>query len=226
MNASVENYNGVIREANGLDRNVRYYPGELIMAKEPITVIQCDLTYHIRETLPRGSDDILFSIATEFKIIDVQLGKSVEWLESDSIRTRIPMYPFTIHTYAITGVPLDVDDCDEPITFLIPVDYDYYNRVKKDIVPAIKSALSKISADGIVLNNRDTWSIFYRLRDFVATPQSLFALTSHSAQGSSFEKVYVDVGNILSMAKYDKDSALRSLYVAVSRASKNVILTF
>jgi len=47
-------------------------------------------------------------------------------------------------------------------------------------------------------------------------------MTVHKSQGSTFENVFVDAEDIL--ANPNREEALRCLYVAVSRASHNVIV--
>lgn len=67
------------------------------------------------------------------------------------------------------------------------------------------------------------WEAFSRLRDAWASVSYLYAITAHGAQGSTFENVFVNQGDIL--RNPDAQERYRVLYVACSRPSKRLILT-
>lgn len=68
------------------------------------------------------------------------------------------------------------------------------------------------------------WKMKNEFEDSFAKLRPVHAVTSHKSQGSTFQKVFVDADDILSIP--DKKLALRSLYVAVSRASKKVAIKY
>ena len=66
------------------------------------------------------------------------------------------------------------------------------------------------------------WDEFWSFKDSFHDIRPCHAITTHKSQGSTYENVFVDVADI---AKNPNTSeALRMLYVAVSRASKRVML--
>ena len=66
------------------------------------------------------------------------------------------------------------------------------------------------------------WGEFWKLKNAIADLRPCHAITVHRAQGSTFQNVFIDSQNILSNP--NRQEALQCLYVAVTRAAKNVIL--
>ena len=66
------------------------------------------------------------------------------------------------------------------------------------------------------------WLAYYGLLEYYADLRPTTALTAHKSQGSTFRNVFVDVRDIYS--NRIKSAADRALYVAITRASKNVFL--
>ena len=71
-------------------------------------------------------------------------------------------------------------------------------------------------------NNHGPWGAFWRLKNAMADLRPCHAITVHRSQGSTFQNVFIDSENIL--ANPNRQEALQCLYVAITRASKNVIL--
>lgn len=67
-----------------------------------------------------------------------------------------------------------------------------------------------------------SWGAFWDAKESVIDVRPCHAMTSHRSQGSTYETVFVDVQDIL--ANPNEKEALRCLYVAASRAKRNVIL--
>jgi len=67
------------------------------------------------------------------------------------------------------------------------------------------------------------WRDYYELRGSYAEVRPAYCLTAHKSQGSTFDNVFVDAGDI--WANRNKKEALKCLYVAVSRAKNNLIVT-
>lgn len=66
------------------------------------------------------------------------------------------------------------------------------------------------------------WGKLFRLEENFLDVRSGYASTVHSAQGSSYDKVFVDLVNMAGC--YDPDTHRRMLYVAISRAKEEVIV--
>ena len=88
---------------------------------------------------------------------------------------------------------------------------EYYNFKKKYLL-----ATNVINKSGKI--------IYYRDIDYG------FAISSHKSQGSTYDTVFVDVNNMVFDSNgtpyANQDELLRRLYVACSRARKNLILCY
>lgn len=74
------------------------------------------------------------------------------------------------------------------------------------------------------LAKQQDWGTYYRMKNNYAQFRPGYALTSYKSQGSSYDKVFVDLPDIYSSGAYNLDSMLRQLYVAISRAKTEVHL--
>ena len=72
------------------------------------------------------------------------------------------------------------------------------------------------------LAGEKNWREFWRLKKSVSDLRHPHALTVHRSQGSTFGTVFVDSADI--MRNRNRSEALQCLYVAVTRASDNLIL--
>jgi len=210
-NKAVDSYNSLVRTVKGLDPLQRYYPNELLVTKEPITVLMTVDDYvDVSKPRPPETDSILLPIATELRVISVETGTTVT-VKIDGIEE--PFYRFKLHC--------EVLDSGEEISFFIPQDFEHYENLCRRSVANVKRELLTDSF------NKSLWDKHYRLKETVCTPQPLYALTSHGSQGSGFNTVFVDVSDILRITSFGSvDTALRSLYVAVTRAKEKVFLTY
>lgn len=66
------------------------------------------------------------------------------------------------------------------------------------------------------------WNLFWKLKEAFHNISYAYALTAHRSQGSTFEHVFVDAGDIMLNRKADERA--KCLYVAASRASKSLHL--
>lgn len=66
------------------------------------------------------------------------------------------------------------------------------------------------------------WGKFYALKEKFADIRPNFAITCQKSQGSTYSNVIIDLNDIMRIK--DKTKMLQHLYVAVSRASKNVFI--
>ena len=64
------------------------------------------------------------------------------------------------------------------------------------------------------------WKIFFDIKELFIDVKYIYASTIHKLQGSTYETVYIDIRDMEKMR--DKDMMFRLLYVAITRASKNV----
>ena len=66
------------------------------------------------------------------------------------------------------------------------------------------------------------WSVYYTLKANYLDIRDGFACTAHKAQGSTYDKVFLDFASLTQCS--DLNTFLRALYVAVSRAKHEVII--
>lgn len=66
------------------------------------------------------------------------------------------------------------------------------------------------------------WNKFFEIKEHFADLRPRYASTIHKAQGSTYENIYIDLDDIGKVR--DKILLARLLYVAVTRAQKNVII--
>ena len=67
------------------------------------------------------------------------------------------------------------------------------------------------------------WEAYQEVEDFFCDIQYAYALTSHTAQGSTYKDVFVSIRNIFAQEKISSLEMLQSLYVAVTRATNMVL---
>ncbi|MBU1658896.1 ATP-binding domain-containing protein [bacterium] len=84
--------------------------------------------------------------------------------------------------------------------------------------------LNKLAKDAKIEKHYETrkkkWYSFFALKDMFVDVKYTYASTIHKVQGSTYETVYIDLTEIENMR--DKDMMYRLLYVALTRASKDV----
>lgn len=85
---------------------------------------------------------------------------------------------------------------------------------------AMKTQLSKLAEEA--KQPCGSWVPFYTLSEHYADLRPLYALTAHKSQGSGFQNSFIDLKDIY--ANRIKSEADRCLYVAITRAIKNVLI--
>lgn len=80
---------------------------------------------------------------------------------------------------------------------------------------------AKITPRG--LDKKRLWELFFKIKDFFAEVQYIYASTIHKLQGSTYEYVYIDLFSIINNSKnLNLEMIYRLIYVAITRASKDV----
>ena len=82
------------------------------------------------------------------------------------------------------------------------------------------------SPEHIHLKNetRGAWRKFYWSKELFCDLRPTYAITAHKAQGSTYDYVFVDYQDIL--LNTDRNEMMRLMYVALTRAKKQVIVTW
>jgi ATP-dependent exoDNAse (exonuclease V) alpha subunit len=70
--------------------------------------------------------------------------------------------------------------------------------------------------------NKELWKVFYQVRDMFADVQYIYSSTIHKLQGSTYDTTYIDMFSLAHSDYISNDEKYRLLYVAVTRASKDI----
>lgn len=203
---------------------------------------------YIRQTIIKDSDksiltqhDLILSYSTLInQFNDAIIKNSEEYIIKDIVNYVHPKYElkgFLVKFVAIYGghvtTPLFIIDHTDKFTI------QRYITISNELINAAKTANSKIRAQ--------KWRDYYQFKEdcLLLTPifksdgktilynKSLdygFSLTTHKAQGSTFDNVFVDVNNIvfdrLGHIRSDMKQINRSLYTACSRCKNKLYLRF
>lgn len=107
-------------------------------------------------------------------------------------------------------------------------DYNKFTKsnLKKVFSPKTKTAKNKVlnehKAKAVKSNSKKDWIDFYALKNSLADLRPPFAGTTHKAQGGTFPAIFIDRTNINKC--HDEFTKARLMYVALTRASKNVYI--
>jgi exodeoxyribonuclease V len=150
----------------------------------------------IAEPLENTKGDILASIDSELEVQSIT-----------TTEVSVEEYTVTCFTMEVTGdytgtidVPEDSNELD-----------DILNRL---------STLAKASTG---IGRKKAWSKFWKVKKRFAAVRFGYALTAHRSQGSTLDKVWVDLQDIL--ANHETSTAFRCLYVACTRP-RNQLITY
>lgn len=202
---------------------------------------------HVRHMIIQDADkslitrnDLIMSYTTVVNVFnDIIINNSEEYIVKDIVDTIDNDYEFkgflikfqAIHGGTITQ-PLFVIDHYDNYTFQM-----YYKKLTSLIDDAKKASSSERGSKwkqyfdfkrkyliASNITNSNGRILFSRDLDYG------FAITSHRAQGSTYKNVFVDINDMI----YDKyghpytnrDEMLRRLYVACSRASNQLVLSY
>jgi hypothetical protein len=106
-----------------------------------------------------------------------------------------------------------VDTADRPFKVVDPKSLDRFKIVLNKIAQEAKNEKNY----GL---RTQKWKLFYNIKETFIDVKYTYASTIHKLQGSTYDTVYIDLNEIENMQ--DKDMMYRLLYVALTRASKNI----
>jgi exodeoxyribonuclease-5 len=184
----------------------RWIYGETV---EPFAIgenalIRAPIFSPINPRRPTEDRKILFNTNEEAPVLAIQrghIGHRFEATETlDSWEADIPAWQVTL---------LHSDGSKVPVT--IPQDYADFDAVNSRLVSEAKTEPKR-------------WGHRHDFAQDVARLQSVYALTTHNSQGSTFRNVFVDVGDIKRRARTNVLETQQMLYVAATRASHALML--
>ncbi len=140
---------------------------------------------------------------------EIVLNTDIEGTVRSCERAVHPWFPD--HRFQVWKTVFQPANGDDEVTAYLPDD-----REKRRIDDQLNTLADRAREREI------SWWSFWKLKNAMADLRPCHAITVHRAQGSTFENVFIDSADIL--ANPNRREALQCLYVAVTRASKNVIL--
>ena len=84
------------------------------------------------------------------------------------------------------------------------------------------TAIAKKAKQSKFPDNKKYWKAFFGVRDMFADVQYIYASTIHKLQGSTYETAYIDLFSLVNNSYMSMSEKYRLVYVAVTRASKDI----
>ncbi len=156
------------------------------------------------------------------------------WLGNDSVVLTEPvgygkhMVATTDDEGIITETAISRDPETDLYCYFLGIKMEFGNTINiraihEDSVHEFQSRLSDFANQARKPGNGKLWQKFWGLKNRYTGLKHSYALTAHRAQGSTFQNVLVDAGDIL--ANPDLETAKRCLYVGLTRASHRLFMT-
>lgn len=141
------------------------------------------------------------------------------WTQSEEVLfptgTEVTIKSMEPHTHPdypeLKGWQLWLEDFETVSVYVLDI-LNCLNAYKKRVATLVEAAKQP----------GGNWQKYYALSEYYADLRPLYAITVHNSQGSTFQNVFVDWKDIY--VNRNKAEADRCLYVAVTRASKNVFV--
>lgn len=185
--------NATVIGYNEMVRTAMY--GEEVAENNPFVVGERVIACQPIQPVTKSDDDLEFYMTTD--------------QEGEVIGTKEVYHPIyrSLKTNCLTIEP------DEGPTVTA---YTIHKESERDY----KALADKMS--NAAKERKQSWAEYWTLKEKIHDIRPCHALTSHRAQGSTFETVFVDVPDL--MANINTWEAMRGLYVASSRPSRILIL--
>jgi len=84
------------------------------------------------------------------------------------------------------------------------------------------TAIAKKAKQSKFPENKRYWKTFFAVRDMFADVQYIYASTIHKLQGSTYKTAYIDLFSLVNNSYMSISEKYRLVYVAVTRASKDI----
>jgi hypothetical protein len=206
-NNTVEYYNRLIQQWRYGPLAAPFAIGEPIVFANPLYLISTDMTYHLEKKIIKGWDNVVIHTESEGIIEQItQLEPFYFQPTKKQSDKGFQFEPFALSRYFVT---CRVMGRDEPVNCTVTA------------CDNVLAQLMRFIAQQVSQNHLD-WLDYWKVKRLFTDIRPAYAMTVHKSQGSTFENVFVDAYDIL--VNPNREEALRCLYVAVSRASHNVVL--
>lgn len=126
------------------------------------------------------------------------------------------------------AIEVDVDGEKVPLLFFDCTSSDgrTFKAVSPDHSSGYNAFLLELSKEARNTKNNEErkklWRRYFAIKNEYADIKYIHASTIHKSQGSTFNTVYIDLASLINLSHKDKDLAYRLMYVAVTRAAKDI----
>ena len=223
-NKTVDAHISDIRSVIVPDVDFRWYEGETIVLYAPLLKLHTIKDYNAATPHSDGLEDIIVNNGTEFRIL------SSEEIPDLIYPALIDNKDFTIYpqiTIKQRWFTLECVSDKSTICVRLPVNSSLFTEQVSSLVGILKKNLASRRN-----YSSNAWEVFNkRIKQCVLQHNHVYAITCHKSQGQSIDNVFVNVRDIkiaYNMAKTDEErkTAIKLLYVAVSRAVNRIILFY
>jgi len=163
------------------------------------------------DTLRKG-DTIIFQSA--HVVNEKVIHQNSEIIElSEAIQKTLSIKPnYTLNYWSCKNVRNN-----EPFNVLDPQSEDLYKML-------LNKQASKAKKTKSYEKRKEEWKKFFTFKEFFVDVKYTYSSTIHKLQGSTYDTVYIDLTSLAQSFEYTKDKDLfyRLIYVALTRASKNI----
>lgn len=198
-NKTVDLYNSIIQRYRYPDLTQPFAIGERVVFNTPMFKISSLIDYNPFSKIEEIHDGIKCSTETDGIVRKIESISPFE-MNVGVVTHTIPRYKLHVELYDTRVV-----EC------VISGDNDLLSQLVSDIADSA-NARSKVY----------TWTIYRNVLNYFSQLRPIYACTVHKSQGSTYENLFVDTGDILTNGNVEE--RLRCLYVAVSRASHNIVI--
>jgi hypothetical protein len=141
-------------------------------------------------------------LITYYELSEDQSERSINEKHKDALVVFVDAYYLTLH---------DVND--EPVEIRIPVFQNETNGKFNHFKGLIYSRCQK---------NKEDWKDYFDVDEFFVPFDSAYVVNSYVVQGDTYNKVFVNFRDILTVKPITRKQKLQSLYTAITRARSHV----
>jgi hypothetical protein len=186
--------------------NYNYVSGDKVVAKEPYFN---DLGTMVLQT------HSLYNVVSTFQtmyVVVLSEGRLVDFFENTEQRTERDInssYPEEYNVVYLESYMLELEDEDGNIIKNVPVLREFNDRKFAFVKNALYNRCKALKKD---------WKIYYEIVEHFATLNYAYTVNSHVVQGDTYDRVFVNFRDILTVKPISLKEKLQSLYTAITRA--------
>jgi hypothetical protein len=199
--------NSIIHDTNKALRKL-FYSGEPLIISSGEQII-------LNAPFSNGSHTIYNGeVLTVTKVHVVE--KKIQYMKFDKLGYSIDTFSLLAYNCSVTRLNGNLDSNQ----FVEIVHPDYKNKYD-DFLESLKIGCLDYSKPK---DKKLQWVNYYNVKNAFAEWSYSYAMSTHKSQGQSLENVLVRMDDIFEVKKANSITKLKSLYVAVTRAKKNLIV--